>query len=165
MRLGYAGTNNQTFVSYAQWLIQQKQMTYSQASMQAISSWAKNNPARINEMLNVNPRFVFFKVLESSNSLQEGPIGSIGVPLTAGRSIAVDWQSIPRGAPVYISTKDPQTSKPLERLVFAQDTGSAILGGVRADYFWGTGDLAGDTAGKMKQTGRMWVILPVSMFP
>jgi len=165
LRLGYAGTNNQTFVSYAQWLIQQKQMTYSQASMQAISSWAKNNPTRVNEMLNVNPRFIFFKVLESTTTIQEGPIGSIGVPLTAGRSIAVDWQSVPRGAPVYISTTDPQTSQPLQRLVFAQDTGSAIVGGVRADYFWGTGDLAGDTAGKMKHTGRMWVILPVSMFP
>ncbi len=165
LRLGYAGTNNQTFVSFAQWLINQKQLTYAQASMQGISDWAKKNPERVNEMLNANPRFVFFKVLESSVSPLDGPIGSIGVPLTAWRSIAVDWQSIPRGAPVYISTTDPQTTQALQRLVFAQDTGSAIIGGVRADFYWGSGDAAGDKAGKMKQVGRLWAILPKSMYP
>ena len=165
LRLGYAGTNNQTFVSFAQWLINQNQLTYAQASMQGISEWAKKNPQRVNEMLNANPRFVFFKILESSTTPLDGPIGSIGVPLTAGRSIAVDWQSIPRGAPVYISTTDPQTSQALQRLVFAQDTGSAIVGGVRADYYWGSGDIAGDKAGKMKQVGRLWAILPKSMNP
>ena len=165
LRLGYAGTNNQTFVSFAQWLINQKQLTYAQASMQGISEWAKKNPQRVNEMLNANPRFVFFKVLESSTSPLDGPIGSIGLPLTAGRSIAVDWQSIPRGAPVYISTTDPQTTQALQRLVFAQDTGSAIIGGVRADYYWGSGDSAGDKAGKMKQVGRLWAILPKSIYP
>ena len=164
LRLAYSGTNNQPFVSFAQWLINQKEITYAQASMQGISNWAKNNPARVQEMLNANPRFVFFKALESA-SLTDGPIGSIGVPLTEQRSIAVDWQAIPRGAPVYIASTDPQTSNPIERLVFAQDTGSAIVGGVRADYFWGSGDVAGDRAGKMKQTGRMWAILPKSMYP
>ena len=164
LRLAYSGTNNQPFVSFAQWLINQKEITYAQASMQGISNWAKNNPARVQEMLNANPRFVFFKALESA-SLADGPIGSIGVPLTEQRSIAVDWQAIPRGAPVYIASTDPQTSNPIERLVFAQDTGSAIVGGVRADYFWGSGDVAGDRAGKMKQTGRMWAILPKSMYP
>jgi len=165
LRLAFAGTNNQAFASYGQWLINQKQLTYAQASMQGISEWAKKNPQRVNEMLNANPRFVFFKVLESSTSPLDGPIGSIGVPLTAGRSIAVDWQSIPRGAPVYISTTDPQSTQALQRLVFAQDTGSAIVGGVRADYYWGSGDAAGDKAGKMKQVGRLWAILPKSMFP
>jgi len=165
LRLGYAGTNNQTFEPFSQWLHNQKQLTYAQASMQGISDWAKKNPQRVNEMLNANPRFVFFKVLESSISPLDGPIGSIGVTLTAGRSIAVDWQSIPRGAPVYISTTDPQTKQALQRLVFAQDTGSAIIGGVRADYYWGSGDAAGDKAGKMKQVGRIWAILPKSMYP
>jgi len=165
LRLAYAGTNNQAFASFAQWLINQKQLTYAQASMQGISDWAKKNPQRVNEMLNTNPRFVFFKVLESSTSPLDGPIGSIGVPLTTGRSIAVDWLSIPRGAPVYISTTDPQTTQVLQRLVFAQDTGSAIIGGVRADYYWGSGEAAGDKAGKMKQVGRLWAILPKSMYP
>ena len=165
LRLGFSGSNNQPYASFGQWLINQNQLTYAQASMQGISEWAKKNPSREKEMLNANPRFVFFKIIESSTSLVEGPIGSIGVPLTAGRSIAVDWQSIPRGAPVFLSSTDPQTTKPLQRLVFAQDTGSAIIGGVRADYFWGSGDSAGNSAGKMKQVGRMWAILPKSMYP
>ena len=160
LRLGFAGTNNQTFASFGTWLINQNEITYAQASMQGISDWAKKNPQRVQTMLNANPRYVFFKVLESSTSSIEGPIGSMGVSLTAGRSIAVDWQAMPKGAPVYLSTTDPETGKPLERLVFAQDTGSAIVGGVRADYYWGSGDAAGDKAGKMKQSCRMWVILP-----
>jgi membrane-bound lytic murein transglycosylase A len=164
MRLGFSGTNNQPFVSFAQWLINQKEITYAQASMQGISEWAKKNPSRVQEMLNANPRFVFFKVLETSSALS-GPIGSIGVPLTEQRSIAVDWQAIPKGAPVYLATTDPSTSAPIEKLVFAQDTGSAIVGGVRADYFWGSGNSAGESAGKMKQVGRMWVILPKSIYP
>jgi membrane-bound lytic murein transglycosylase A len=77
----------------------------------------------------------------------------------------VDWQAIPKGAPVYIATTDPQTSIPIEKLVYAQDTGSAIVGGVRADYFWGSGDAAGEKAGKMKQVGRLWAILPKSVYP
>ena len=165
IRLGFAGTNNQPFASFAQWLINQKEITYSQASMQGISTWAKNNPSRVQEMLNANPRFVFFKILESSTSATDGPVGSIGVTLTEQRSIAVDWQAIPKGAPVYIATTDPQTSTPIEKLVYAQDTGSAIVGGVRADFFWGSGDAAGEKAGKMKQVGRLWAILPKSVYP
>jgi membrane-bound lytic murein transglycosylase A len=114
-------------------------------------------------MLNANPRFVFFKILESTIDPQEGPIGSIGVPLSAGRSIAVDWLAIPKGAPVFLATTDPDSGKPINRLVFAQDTGNAIVGGVRADYYWGSGDFAGEKAGKMKQNGRLWVILPKGM--
>ena len=165
IRLGFAGTNNQPFASFAQWLINQKEITYSQASMQGISTWAKNNPSRVQEMLNANPRFVFFKILESSTSATDGPVGSIGVTLTEQRSIAVDWQAIPKGAPVYIATTDPQNSLPIEKLVYAQDTGSAIVGGVRADFFWGSGDAAGEKAGKMKQVGRLWAILPKSVYP
>lgn len=160
LRLGYAGTNNQPYASIGQWLIGQKELTYANASMQGISDWAKKNPSRTQEMLNANPRFVFFKILESSMDPLDGPIGSIGVPLTAGRSIAVDWQAVPKGAPVFLSTTDPENNQAINRLVFAQDTGSAIVGGVRADYYWGSGDIAGQKAGKMKQTGRLWVILP-----
>jgi membrane-bound lytic murein transglycosylase A len=163
MRLGFAGTNNQAYSSIGQWLIQQKELTYAQASMQGISEWAKKHPSKTETMLNANPRFVFFKVLEISNDPQDGPVGSIGVPLTPGRSIAVDWQSIPKGAPVFLATTDPESNQPIEKLVFAQDTGSAIVGGVRADYYWGSGFEAGKKAGKMKQSGRMWVILPKGM--
>lgn len=156
MRLGFAGTNEQPFKSFAQWLIDRKELTRGNASMQSIQQWGRRHPDRVAEMLDANPRYVFFKKLSSL----DGPIGSIGVPLVPERSIAVDWKSIPQGAPVYLATTYPNTSTPLERLVFAQDTGVAIVGGVRADFYWGSGDRAAENAGRMKQTGRMWVLLP-----
>lgn len=160
LKLGFAGTNEQPFKSFAQWLIDRGEMSRGQASMQGIQEWARKNPDRVNQMLNANPRYVFFKVMPSANNNQ-GPIGSIGVPLTAGRSIAVDWKAIPQGAPIYLSTTYPSSNQLLQRLVFAQDTGSAIIGGVRADFFWGSGDAAGESAGRMKQQGRMWLLLPL----
>ncbi len=159
LRLGFAGTNNQPYKSIANWLIQQQEMTTSQASMQNISNWAKRNPGRIQDLLNANPRYVFFKI-NSSGSLDDGPIGALGEPLTAQRSIAVDWQYIPKGSPVFLSTSDPKTGKKIDSLVFAQDTGSAIVGRVRADYYWGSGDLAGEKAGMTKQSGSMWLLVP-----
>lgn len=156
MRLGFAGTNEQPFKSFAQWLIDKKEMTRASASMQSIQEWGRKNPDRVSEMLNANPRYVFFKTISS----KDGPIGSVGVPLIAQRSIAVDWKSIPQGAPVFLATTYPNSNNPLNRLVFAQDTGVAIVGGVRADFYWGSGDSAAEKAGRMKQTGRMWVLLP-----
>ena len=160
LRLSFAGTNQQRYQSIAQWLIDLKELTAQQASMQSISEWAKKNPQRINELLDANPRYVFFKILRDQLSVKDGPVGSIGVSLTPGRSIAVDWQAIPKGAPMFLSTTDPDDNKPIKRMVFAQDTGSAIVGGVRADYFWGSDGSAGMKAGKMKQVGRVWAILP-----
>jgi len=159
LRLSFAGTNNQPYKSIANWLIQQKEMTSSQASMQNISEWAKKYPERVQELLNANPRVVFFKI-NAGGSLDEGPIGALGEPLTAQRSIAVDWQYIPKGSPVFLSTSDPKTGKKIENLVFAQDTGSAIVGSVRADYYWGSGESAGEKAGVTKQTGSMWLLVP-----
>jgi membrane-bound lytic murein transglycosylase A len=127
--------------------------------MQGIQAWARANPARVAELLNQNPSYVFFRVLPPS---PEGPIGAQGLPLTAERSIAVDPRFIPLGAPVYLATTRPNSSVPLERLVIAQDTGGAIRGAVRADFFWGTGPDAGLLAGRMRQQGRMWVLLPAS---
>ena len=160
MRLGYAGTNDQPFKSFAQWLLDRKEITRSEATMQGISSWAKRNPARVEEMLNANPRFVFFKELPGNVTADLGPNGALGVPLTAERSIAVDLRAIPLGAPVFLSTTKPLSSKTLQKLVIAQDTGKAIVGGVRADYYWGSGDAAGELAGRMKQDGKMWLLLP-----
>ena len=108
-------------------------------------------------MLQQNARYVFFRELAADLS---GPIGALGVPLTAGRSIAIDPLSIPQGAPVFLATTWPNTNKPLNRLMVAQDVGSAIKGGIRADFFWGFGHEAGNQAGKMKQTGKMWVLMP-----
>jgi membrane-bound lytic murein transglycosylase A len=160
MRLGFAGTNEQPFKSSAQWLLDRKEINRSEASMQGISQWAKRNPDRVNEMLNANPRFVFFKELPSNSDENLGPIGALGVPLTAERSIAIDLQAMPLGAPVFLSTTKPVTNQNLQKLVMAQDTGKAIVGGVRADYYWGSGESAGEIAGRMKQNGKMWLLLP-----
>ncbi|MEA5097573.1 MAG: 3D domain-containing protein, partial [Burkholderiaceae bacterium] len=94
---------------------------------------------------------------------EQGPKGALGVPLTPRRSIAVDPEYVPLGAPVFLSTTQPGNVQPLNRLVFAQDTGSAIKGAVRADYFWGFGSEAGEQAGRMKQRTRMWLLLPNSL--
>lgn len=160
LRLGYAGTNEQPFKSFAQWLLDKKEITRSEATMQGISQWAKRNPDRVNEMLNTNPRFVFFKELPGNVSADLGPTGALNVPLTAERSIAIDLQAMPLGAPVFLSTTKPLSDQVLQKLVMAQDTGKAIVGGVRADYYWGSGDSAGEMAGRMKQNGKMWVLLP-----
>ena len=153
LQLGFAGTNEQPFKSSAQWLLDRKEITSKEATMQGISQWAKRNPERVNEMLNANPRFVFFK--ETS-----GTIGALGVLLTGERSIAIDPQAMPLGAPVFLATTKPLSAEPLQKLVMAQDTGKAIVGGVRADYYWGSGDAAGEMAGRMKQNGKMWLLLP-----
>ncbi len=160
LRLGYAGTNDQPFKSFAQWLLDRKEITRSEATMQGISAWARRNPGRVEEMLNANPRFVFFKELPGNVSADLGPNGALGVPLTAERSIAIDLKALPLGAPVFLSTTKPLSSQALQKLVMAQDTGKAIVGGVRADYYWGSGDSAGELAGRMKQDGRMWLLLP-----
>lgn len=160
LRLGFAGTNDQPFKSFAQWLLDRKEITRSEATMQGISQWAKRNPGQVNEMLNANPRFVFFKELPGNVAADLGPNGALGVPLTSERSIAVDLQALPLGAPVFLVTTKPLSSQPLQKLVMAQDTGKAIVGGVRADYYWGSGDSAGEMAGRMKQNGRMWLLLP-----
>ena len=160
VQLGFSGTNEHPFKPLGQWLIQKGEMKASQASMQSIQAWARKNPDRVEQLLNSNPRYVFFKKMPP-NSMNKGPIGSIGVPLTAGRSIAVDWKAIPQGAPVFLSTTYPNSNQLLRRLVMAQDTGSAIVGAVRADFYWGSGELAGENAGKMKQPAKMWLLLPL----
>ncbi|SEK11897.1 membrane-bound lytic murein transglycosylase A [Paraburkholderia diazotrophica] len=166
MRVGFGGTNNQPYKSIGRWLLDQRELTPAQATMQGIKGWARANPTRVDALLDTNPRFVFFREMPSNEPTlsggADGPIGALGVPLTPERSIAVDPSSIPLGTPVFLQTTRPMTNAPMNRLVFAQDTGTAIKGGVRADYFWGLGDEAGDLAGKMKQAGRMWLLLPNS---
>jgi peptidoglycan lytic transglycosylase A len=116
----------------------------------------------VREYLDANPSYVFFRELPRD---LPGPLGSLGVPLTPERSLAVDTRVIPLGVPVYLATTWPNTSDALERLMAAQDTGGAINGGVRADFFWGFGDDAGAQAGKMRQAGRMWVLYPKGFAP
>lgn len=157
VRLGFADHNGQTYRSIGTWLIERGELSAGQASMQGIQQWARSHPNRLDELLNVNPRYVFFREMPQGDA---GPTGALGVPLTGGRSIAVDPAYIPLGAPVFLATTWPLTQRPLGRLMMAQDTGSAIKGGVRADFFWGFGAEAGAQAGKMKQQGQMWVLLP-----
>lgn len=157
VRIGYADHNGHPYRSIGKWLVNNGELTLDRASMQGIKDWGRRNPQRLTELLNVNPSYVFFRELSDSPS---GPLGALGVPLTAERSIAVDPSAIPLGAPVWLATTRPNSSLPLERLMLAQDTGGAIRGNVRADLFWGAGDEAGQIAGAMKQRGRMWVLLP-----
>lgn len=163
VRLGYADQNGHPYQSIGRVLIERGELKPEQASMQGIQTWARANPAKVNELLNANPSYVFFRELDLPAS--EGPIGALGVPLTPERSIAIDPRSTPLGAPVFLAASQPNSNKPLRRLVLAQDTGGAIKGVVRADYFWGYGAEAGALAGRMKQTGQMWVLLPPGLGP
>jgi membrane-bound lytic murein transglycosylase A len=157
IRLAFGGTNDHPYQSIGRWLLDQK--LTKDATWPGIKSWIAQNPRRTQELLAQNPRFVFFKeeALNGAEALL-GPKGAQGVPLTPGRSIAVDPGSIPYGTPVWLSSQGAQVS--LQRMVLAQDTGSAIVGAVRADYFVGSGDAAGDMAGRLKQDMKAWVLLP-----
>ena len=162
MRVGYADQNGHPFRSLGGALIRRSQIRAEHASMRGIKEWARRNPAKIQQFMNINPSYVFFKELPSELS---GPLGTLGVPLTGERSIAVDQRVVPLGVPVFLSTTFPNTKTALNRLMVAQDTGGAINGAVRADFYWGFGDDAGAEAGKMKQQGRMWVLLPKGYDP
>lgn len=162
IRLNYADQNGHPYHSIGRWLIDKGELKPEQASMQGIKNWARANPKRLQELLNTNPSLVFFRELKAEGS---GPQGAMGLPLTPERSIAVDPRTTPLGAPVWLSTTQPNSEQSLQRLMLAQDTGGAIRGPVRADFYWGSGPAAGSQAGKMKQSGRMWVLLPREHVP
>ena len=157
VRLAFAATNEQPYRSVGNWLLQQGAIR--DASWPGIKAWIAQNPQRVNEMLWSNPRTVFFREEPLSDmDAAFGPRGAQGVPLTPGRSIAVDKDSIPYGTPVWLASSGPAVN--LQRLVLAQDTGGAIVGAVRADYFAGWGPEAGEVAGRLKQPLRLWVLWP-----
>ncbi len=160
IRLAFAGTNEQPYKSVGRWLLDQGEIR--DGSWPGIKAWVdqnRQNPVRVQDMLRSNPRVVFFKEEALTDAdAQTGPRGAQGVPLTAGRSIAVDPASIPYGTPVWLASSGPLLS--LQKLVLAQDTGSAITGAVRADYFAGIGPQAGELAGRLKQALKMWVLWP-----
>lgn len=157
VRLSYAEQNGYPYRSVGRLLVERGELTLDQASMQGIKAWGMRNPDRLAELLNSNASYVFFRELPVDTG---GPPGALGVPLSAGRSLAVDPRVVPLGAPVFLSTTWPNSTLPLNRLMVAQDTGGAIKGAVRADFFWGSGDDAAAQAGRMRQSGRMWVLLP-----
>jgi len=157
VRLSYGGTNDQPYRSIGRWLLDQGLIR--DASWPGIKAWLAQNPQRQQELLWSNPRVTFFReeVIAERDKF-EGPRGAQGVALTPGRSIAVDPINTPYGTPVWLASSGPVTS--LQKLVLAQDTGSAITGAVRADYFVGSGPDAGELAGRLRQPLQMWVLWP-----
>ncbi|HWH48567.1 MAG TPA: MltA domain-containing protein [Burkholderiales bacterium] len=162
VRLGFAEHNGHPYRSIGRVLVERGELAQDKASMQGIKQWGRQNPDLLPLLLQQNPAYVFFREMPLSSS---GPVGALGIGLTPGRSIAVDPSVVPLGAPVFLSSSWPLSQRPLNRLVFAQDTGSAIKGAVRADFFWGFGDEAGQIAGRMRQSGRMWVLYPLGFEP
>lgn len=156
LRIGYADQNGHPYRPIGRWLVEQGELKKEDVTMGTIAAWAKAHPTRIPELLGSNPSYVFFNRNPDSN---EGPRGSLNVPLTSGYSVAVDRKVIPLGSLLWLSTTRPDGSS-LVRPVAAQDTGGAITGEVRADLFWGTGEAAGQLAGDMKQQGQIWMLWP-----
>jgi len=155
VRVGFAATNGLPFTAIGQVLLDEGKVRPGEASVQHIHEWLRANPAEAHEIMRRNRRFTFFRVIEG-----EGPIGGQGVPLTPRRSLAVDPAFIPLGAPLWLDTTYPGSGQPLRRLMVAQDIGGAIKGPVRGDFFWGYGEEALHYAGRMKQSGRYYLLLP-----
>ncbi len=165
MFVGYDGQNGAPYTAIAGVLIKQGVMTKHNASMQAIKRYLEAHPKKIDTVINQNKSFIFFRKLS-----QNAALGSQGVALTPGYSLAIDRQWIPMGAPLWLSTtrpdsKDPNVNKPMQRLMIAQDTGGAIRGKVRGDVFWGGGEQATRIAGHMKNEGHYWLLLPRHALP
>lgn len=156
LRLGFAGHNGHPYVSIGRTLIQRGALKPGQAGWQQIRDWIARNPDKAPALFAENPRFIFFRRLDG-----EGPIGAQGVSLTPRRSLAVDRRFIPLGAPLWLDTVSPGADpQPLRRLMVAQDTGGAIKGIVRGDFFWGYGAEALVEAGRMQSRGRYFLLLP-----
>jgi len=164
IRVGYADTNGHPYRSIGRLLIDRGELTLEQASMQGIAAWARANPKRAAELLNQNPSYVFFRELPLGDP-NAGPVGALGVPLTPGYSVAVDPRFIPLGAPVLVETSHPASGAPLQRLMLAQDTGGAIRGPLRFDFFWGFGADAATPAGRQRHDVQAWLLVPRGVHP
>ncbi|MFN7505675.1 MAG: murein transglycosylase A [Limnobacter sp.] len=159
IRLSYAEQNGHPYKSIGKVLVDRGELTAAQATIPGIRNWAKANPGKLDELLNANPSVVFFKENKVLRP-QEGPVGAMGVPLTGKLSLAIDREKVPYGSPIWIESSNPVTNTPIAQGTLAQDTGGAIRGRVRADYFWGTGEEAGTAAGLTRQPLKMWLIWP-----
>jgi membrane-bound lytic murein transglycosylase A len=165
LRLGYAAQNGHPYRSIGREMIERGILTRDTASMQSIRAWLETHPDRMKELLEKDASYVFFQEVKG-----EGPLGAEGVPLTPGRSLAVDLKHMPLGVPLWLSSRMPaeragEPDPDLHRLFIAQDTGGAIRGIVRGDLFWGFGIAAESRAGRMKHRGRYWVLLPKAVTP
>lgn len=157
IRVGYAGQNGYSYRSLGRAMVERSLIPESDISADAMREWFRAHPGRIDEILSLNPSWVYFRELQGLDP-EEGPIGTAGVPLAAMISLAVDPDHIPLGAPVLLETEVGGTL--FRRLMVAQDTGGAIKGAQRADLFFGTGVEAGHLAGRQKAPGRLTVLLP-----
>ena len=157
---GYANQNGHPYRAIGRVLLDSGELEKDEISLFTIRQWLREHPNQAEDLLNRNPSYVFF---ELRNDASKGPIGSLNVPLTPERSIAIDPKVIPLGTPVWVQTNIPGRPEiPLQRLVIAQDTGGAIKGPLRADFFWGHGPEAEQKAGIMKEKGKLLALLPVS---
>lgn len=160
LRVGYAGQNGRGYVAIGRILIERGDMPRDRMSMQAIRTWLRDvGHERAVELMSHNPSFVFFRRVENLTP-DQGPIGALGVPLTPQRSVAVDRSAIPLGLPLFVAARDPLDRTPMSRLVVAQDTGGAIRGFARTDFFWGWGNEAGERAGRMREEAQVFLLLP-----
>jgi membrane-bound lytic murein transglycosylase A len=166
VRVGYADQNGQPYRSIGRVLVERGQLPLEKASMQGIKQWGREHPQELPALLAENPSYVFFREFAPDPAAAiDGPIGTLGVPLAAARAVAVDARFIPLGSPVFVATTWPLSTRPLNRLMLAQDTGGAIRGPLRADWFWGFGEDAAREAGRMKQDGRLWLLWPRGAAP
>jgi membrane-bound lytic murein transglycosylase A len=164
VRVGYGDQNGHPYRSIGRWLVEQGELTLDQASMQGIKAWTARNPTRLKELLDRNPSYVFFRELPLGDP-QAGPVGALGVALTPGYSLAADTRFVPVGAPVVLATTEPTTGAALTRPMLVQDTGGAITGPLRFDFFWGYGAEAGERAGRQRSEGSAWVLVPKGVNP
>ena len=156
LQVGYAAENGQPYVAIGKALVEREALDKNDVSMQSIRDWLEQNPVDAADVMDIDTSYIFFRKLKSG----DGPPGAEGVPLTPRRSLAVDRKKIPYGEPIWLDAEDPAGQQNIQRLMIAQDTGGAIVGAVRGDFFWGSGDEAAHKAGLMKSKGHSWVLLP-----
>ncbi len=154
LNVGYAEQNGWPYYAIGRKLIEDGHIPQEDISLQSIKGWLEQNPKRVDEILNLNQSYIFFQKSE------KGATGSLGVELVANRNLAVDRKYIPLGFPVFIDTTNPLDNTPIQQLMVAADTGGAIKGEIRADFFFGTGEVAKELAGKMKQKGKLFILIP-----
>ena len=154
INVNYDSQNGRGYYAIGRKLIEDNLVSREDMSLKAIQKWLKDNPDKADDLLNLNKSYVFFRQSE------QGATGALGTELVAQRNLAIDKRYIPLGLPVYIQTTHPQTDEPLNHLMVAADVGGAIKGEIRADFYWGTGETAGEIAGQMKEQGKLVVLLP-----
>lgn len=164
MRVGYGDVNGHPYQGIGRYLVRKGYLKSHELSMQSIRAWAKKNPKKVQDVLNQNPSYVFF-VERTDQKPEEGPLGAQGVPLTEQGSVAVDRRFYEMGWPLVVDVYQPNPELKFTKAVVAQDTGGAIRGPIRYDFFWGSGDDAGDAAGRQSSQVKSWVLLPHGVKP